>query len=232
MNKESMLKRFFLSILFILVGCKSSPSTHNAPIPDDFPVSIQQYVQAVEHWSNISQDLVNQTVNSLEKHKLSHVPLYIKHPPVKSEFAVAFHDFLIDGMVKKGIKVNRVNSNNIVFEYKIQSIAFNSDRYFPSLNKFGEETELANGLVVRRNVSESNTKALQNNSNESASHSSGNRAPKLELLISSAIVDKNVYLMKTTDIYYANQDDSTLYRGGRNETGARKKVFDDAFYHQ
>jgi len=232
MHKEFIFKSFLLSTILVIVGCKSTPSTHNAPIPDDFPITTQQHVQAVEHWSNIAQDLVNQTAMALEKHKLSQVPLYIKHPPVKSEFAVAFHDFLIDGMVKKGIKVNRANSNNTVFEYKIQSIEFNSDRYFPSSSKIGEEKVLANGLVVRRNVSESDTKALQRNANESTSHSSGNRAPKLELLISSAIVDKNLYLMKTTDVYYANHDDSNLYQGERNETGARKNVFDDAFYHQ
>lgn len=232
MIKEIMFKHFLLSVLFVLAGCKSSPSTYNAPIPDDFPITTQQHVQAVEHWSNIAQDLVNQTVIVLEKHKLTQTPLYIKHPPVKSEFAVAFHDFLIDGLVKKGIKVNRSNANNTVFEYKIQPIEFNSNRYFPSSSKFSEETVLANGLVVRRNVSESNTKALQNNTNETASHSSGDRAPKLELLISSAIVDKNIYLMKTTDVYYANQDDSNLYQSGRNATGVRKNVFDDDFYHQ
>lgn len=232
MNKVKTIKCFFLSTLFILAGCKSSPSTNNAPIPLDFAVSTQQHVQAVEHWSSIAQDLVNQTMTVLEKHKLTQTPIYIKHPPMKSEFAVAFHDFLIDGMVKNGIKVNRTNANNTVFEYKIQSIEFNSDRYFPSSSKFGDETVLANGLVVRRNITEANTNALQSNTNQSSSHSWGNRAPKLELLISSAIVDKNIYLMKTTDVYYANQDDSNLYQGERNGTGARKNVFDDAFYRQ
>lgn len=232
MNKLITIKCFFLSTLFILVGCKSSPSTNNAPIPADFAITTQQHVQAVEHWSNIAEDLVNQTMIVLDRHKLTQTPIYIKHSPVKSEFSVAFHDFLIDGMVKKGIKVNRTNLNNTVFEYKIQSIEFNSDRYFPSSSKFGDETVLANGLVVRRNVTEANTNALQRNTNQSGTQPWGNRAPKLELLISSAIVDKNIYLMKTTDVYYANQDDSNLYQGERNGTGARKNVFDDAFYHQ
>lgn len=232
MNKVRMFKYFFLTTIVILVGCKSSPSTHNAPIPHDFAITTQQHVQAVEHWSNIAQDLVNQTLIVLEKQKLTQTPLYIKHPPVKSEFTVAFHDFLIDGMVKNGIKVNRTNANNTVFEYKIQPIEFNSDRYFPSSTKFGEETVLSNELVVRRNVSETNTNALQNNTNQTSSHLWGNKAPRLELVISSAIVDKNIYLMKTTDVYYANQDDGNLYQGGRNKAGARKNVFDDAFYHQ
>lgn len=232
MYKGFIFNSFLLSTILVMVGCKSTPSTHNAAIPSDFPITTQQHIQAVNHWSNIAEDLVNQTVTSLEKHKLSHVPLYIKHPSVKSEFAVAFHDFLIDGMVKKGIKVNRVSSNNTVFEYKIQSVEFNSDRYFPSASQFGEETVLANGLVVRRNVSESKSSALQKNTNDSGNNAWGHRAPQLELLISSAIVDKNIYLMKTTDIYYANQDDKRLYQGGRNKAGARNNVFDDSFYHE
>lgn len=215
-----------------MAGCKSSPSTYNAPIPENFPVTTQQHLQAVEHWSNVAQDLVNQTVMTLEKHNLLQSPLYIKHPPVKSEFSVAFHDFLIDGMVKKGIKVNRVNSNNTVLEYKVQSIEFGSSRYYPSLSKFGEETVLANGLVVRRDVSASRQDPLQKNTNDPNQHTWGNEAPSLELLISSAIVDKNIYLSKTTDIYYARQGDKGLYQGGRNGTGTRNNVFDDAFYHQ
>lgn len=233
MNKILINKCLLLTVIWGLASCKSTSSTHNAPIPDDFSVTAQQHVQAVEHWSNIANDLVRQTVIALEKHKLTHVPVYVKHPPVKSDFAVAFHDFLINDLVKKGIKVNRVNLNNTVFEYKIQSVEFNSDRHFPSLSKSGQETILPNGIVVRRNVSESkNSLQSQTETAQSGQHSWGNRAPKLELLISSAIVDNNIYLMKTTDIYYANHDDKSLYQYGHSRPGSKNNVFDDAFYHQ
>jgi len=232
MNKILIYRSLLLSVIWVLAGCKSTASTHNAPIPNDFSVTTMKYIQAIEHWSNIAGDLGSQTVIALEKHKLTHVPVYVKHPPVKSEFAVAFHDFLINELVKKGIKVNRVNINNTVFEYKIQSVEFNSGRYFPSLSKSDQETVLPNGLVVRRNVSESKPETLQSYTDESVQHSWGNRAPKLELLISSAIVDNNTYLMKTTDIYYANHDDKSLYQGGSNGPTTTNNVFDDAFYHQ
>ena len=232
MKKDVLFKCTLLPCILLMLGCKSTQTTQNAPIPQDLPITTQQHLQAVEHWSNIAQDMVNQTVIALEKHKLFNVPLYIKHPPAKSEFAVAFHDFLIDGLLKKGIKVNRENANNTVLEYKVQSIEFNSDRNFPSYSKFGDEYVLANGLVVRRNVTEPNSNITQKQSSDSGGYSWNNRAPKLELLISSAIVDKNIYLMKTADIYYANESDKGLYQGKRHGAEIRNPVFDDAFYHQ
>jgi hypothetical protein len=227
------------SIIFVVAllgGCSGITKSPSVPIPQNFAQSNQRHIQAVEHWSIIAEDLANQTIVSLEKNKLSVSPIYVKHPSLKTEFSVAFHDFLVEELVKKGMKVNRSNANNTVLEYKVQAIEFNSYRDLALVGTKAKWTSVGAGILVVRDVLSKNFSSKATDIMTGAIlydfWNADEGAPKLELLISSAIVDKNVYVMKTTDVYYANRDDSNLYQGERNGSGARKHVFDDAFYHQ
>lgn len=223
-------------VVALLSGCSGIVKSPSAPIPQNFAQTNQQHIQAVEHWSIIAEDLANQAIVSLEKNKLSASPIYVKYPPVKTEFSVAFHDFLVEGLVKKGMKVNRSNANNTVLEYKVQAIEFSSYRDLALVGTKAKWTSVGAGILVVRDVLGKNFSSKATDIMSGAMlydfWNADEGAPTLELLISSAIVDKNIYLMKTTDVYYANHDDSNLYQGERNGTGARKNVFDDAFYHQ
>jgi hypothetical protein len=229
----------FFSFIFAIVffsGCSGLAKSPSAPIPENFPYTNQQHLQAVEHWSIIAQDLANQTIVALDKHQLSKAPIYVKYPPVKTEFSVAFHDFLIDSLVKMGMKVNRSNTNNTVLEYKVQAIEFNTDRDVALINTAAKWTSVGAGILVIRDVMR---KSFSSRSTDVMTGAilydfwkADEGAPKLELLVSSSIVDKNVYLMKTTDIYYANLGDKELYDVNRRQSGSSDRVFDDAFYHQ
>lgn len=220
----------------ILGGCTSIVKSPSAPIPEDFAKTNQRHLQAVEHWSVIADDLANQTISALEKNKLTGSPIYVKYPPIKTEFSVAFHDFLVEVLVKKGMKVNRSNASSTVMEYKVQAIEFNSSRDLALLGTKAKWTTVGAGVLVVRDVLRKNFSLKATDIMSGAIiydlWNADQGAPKLELLISSAIVDKNIYLMKTTDIYYANLDDKQLYENLGVRSGSRSKVFDDAFYHQ
>lgn len=232
-------KYFIFNYIFIVVfcsGCSGLAKSPSAPVPDNFAYSNQQHLQAVEHWSIIAQDLANQTVVALEKHKLASTALYVKYPPVKTEFSVAFHDFLIDGLVKKGMRVNRTNTNNIILEYKVQAIEFNTDRDLALIKTKAKWTSVGAGVLVLRDIMGKNFASKSTDVMTGAIlydlWKADESAPKLELLISSSIVDKNIYLLKTTDVYYANSGDKELYDNYRSRSGSSQRVFDDAFYNQ
>lgn len=222
-------------VVALLGGCSGIAKSPSAPIPQNFAETNQRHIQAVQHWSIIAEDLANQTITSLEKNKLSASPIYVKYPPVKTEFSVAFHDFLVEGLVKKGMKVSRSNANNTVLEYKVQAIEFSSYRDLALVGTKAKWTSVGAGILVVRDVLGKNFSSKATDIMSGAMlydfWNADEGAPKLELLVSSSIVDKNIYLMKTTDIYYANLNDKELYENTRTP-GARSRVFDDAFYHQ
>lgn len=226
----------FIFVFAFLGGCSNIAKSPSAPIPANFAQTNQQHLQAVEHWSIIAQDLASQTVVALEKHKLSDMPIYVKYPPVKTEFSVAFHDFLIEDLVKKGMRVSRSNTNSTVIEYKVQAIEFSSYRDLALVGTKAKWTTVGAGILVVRDVLRKNFSSKATDIMSGAMlydfWNADGGAPKLELLVSSSIVDKNIYLMKTTDIYYANVDDKELYDKSDTRSGSKSKVFDDAFYHQ
>ena len=234
MRNTNLIFRYVLVIAF-LSGCSGLSKSPSAPIPENFAKANQKYLRAVEHWSIIAEDLANQTIVSLEKNKLSALPIYVKYPPVKTEFSVAFHDFLVEGLVKKGMKVNRSNANNTILEYKVQAVEFSSYRDLALVGTKAKWTSVGAGVLVVRDVLSKNFSSKATDIMSGAMlydfWNADEGAPNLELLVSSSIVDKNIYLMKTTDIYYANLNDKELYENTRTP-GARSRVFDDAFYHQ
>ena len=97
------------STLAALAGCAVSP----IPLSQDFQTTSQQKVRAAGHWSQVSQDVVDQTAATLLKSGATlestiHVPM----PANASDFDRAFHEFLITGLVQKGWHV-LVPANNI-----------------------------------------------------------------------------------------------------------------------
>ena len=82
-----------------LAGCAMSP----IPLAENFQTTSQKKVRAAGHWSLVSQDVVDQTVATLQKSGATlestvHVPI----PANASDFDRAFHEFLITGLVQKG----------------------------------------------------------------------------------------------------------------------------------
>ncbi len=92
-----------------LAGCAVSP----IPEVENFQPTSQQKVRAAGHWSQVSQDVVDQTAATLLKSGATlettvHIPL----PANAGDFDRAFHEFLITGLVQKGWHV-LVPANNI-----------------------------------------------------------------------------------------------------------------------
>ena len=92
-----------------LAGCALPP----IPLVGSFPTTTQQKVRAASHWSQVSQDVVNQTAATLQKSGATlESTLHVPMPANASDFDRAFHEFLITALVQKGWHI-LVPANNI-----------------------------------------------------------------------------------------------------------------------
>jgi len=212
----------------LTTGC-ATVKNPEAPITENFPHSFQKQLQASNHWEIIANDLASQIQESIVNKKITARPIYLNLQSNQTDFTRAFNDFLITSLVKKGVAVSKLKSGSTIYEYKVQTVQYKSNRstFLPNKAKW---TTLAAGLVVFRNV------AHVINTADTAILGAGvladvwtaDGAPKLELIITSSILNDNLYLTRTTDIYYANEIDIHLYEG--NSSSKKSKAFDDPFY--
>lgn len=233
MYKELLRISAILPLLALVACATQNPATLNpqAPAPEHFEPSYQKQLNASVHWGAIASDMVDQLSATLHKNNISDKPVYINLYSERTDFSRAFHDFLTTQMVKKGVIVSKNKIGSTIYNYKIQPIKYASNRT-TSLPSRLRWTSLASGLIVVREIAD-----FLDGENESllaagvaADMWLGDTAPKLELVITSSILRHDIYIHRTTDVYYANNSDIHLYQQKFNSNG-RTEVFDDPFYN-
>lgn len=215
----------------IVSGCANTalqPSVYSpqAPTPEHFAPSMQRQLNASSHWSAIAMDLAKQLRKSLRKKDIVDHPIYLNLYSEDTEFTTAFNDFLSTHLVKMGMLVSKRREDAIIYNYKIQPVKYKSNRTTLQSDKF-RWTLLTAGVVVARNIVQHVGSPDLIAAGVGADLFQSQNAPKLELIISSSILSNDIYLHKTTDIYYANAKDVHLYR---QQQSNRSDVFDDPFY--
>lgn len=230
-NLTNYFKLSLLATLILTVSACASVINPDAPVPQNYPHSYQKQLQASQHWAIVADDMSNQIIKSLSEKGVLSKPVYVDIKSNQSAFSQAMNDFMITNLVKKGIKVSKSKAHSTVLDYKVQVVKFNSKRnvLLPSQLKW---TTLAGGLVVYRLVSD----AIDLNTFDQAVITGGaladlwsNRnAPALELVVTASVVIDDLYAIRTTDIYYANEEDKLLYGPGAKKTS--ENPFNDSFY--
>lgn len=225
----------------LAISACASVRNPDAPVPQNYPHSYQQQLQASRHWAIVADDMTNQIIKNLKENNALSKPVYVDVKSNQSDFSQAMNDFMITNLVKKGIKVSKSKAKSTVLDYKVQVIKFNSNRevLLPSQLKW---TALAGGIVVYRLLSE----AIDMNAFDQTVITAGavadlwgNRgAPALELVVTASVVIDDLYAIRTTDIYYANEDDKHLYEPRKIKTKkdqlnkTSNNPFNDSFYQQ
>lgn len=220
-----------LAILLLISGCASTISERSvyapdAPTPDNFTPSLQRQLNASNHWSAIASDLANQLKLTLNKKQLDNRPLYLNLYSEDTEFSGAFNDFLTTHLVKKGLMVSKRKSGATIYNYKVNTIKFKSFRTTTQTSK-SRWTALAAGVAVLTNVWDIGSADLIAIAS-GVDFFQNEKAPNLEIIISSSILSNDIYLHKSSDIYYANAQDIHLYRQQNQSTNS--DVFQDPFY--
>lgn len=216
----------------LLTACTAIKNP-DAPVPVNSPHTTQQQLQAAQHWATVASDMSEQINLHLTKNNLLSKPVFINPANSKTDFNRALNDFLITDLVQKGIKVSNVRSQSIVLDYKAQVIKFRSSRdvLLPSQMKW---MTLAGGLVVGRLIAD----AIDINTFDEVVLTTGlvtdlwvtNKAPKLELVVTSSILADQIYVSRSTSVYYANPEDLHLYEHPKSSKRESTSPFNDPFY--
>lgn len=229
LTMNSLFKIAIVCTLLLLGSC-SHLKHAEAPATEGFARSNQKHLQASQHWSVIADDLATQVKQALIDKKFNTSTIYISPDQTTTKFNQAFYDFLLTSLVKKNIKVSRVyQKTDLPLEYKINTVRFNANRNVLTTAKW---TSLAAGLVVMRNGLNFIDGAIDSLERDAITTAIGvdaynaGLAPNVEVVISTSIVKGNAYVLRNTDIYYANTSDAQLYDGAKRKSS----VFNDEFY--
>ncbi len=221
------------NLMLDLTGCVSRsamPSTPSAPTPENVDIEgeHQRQIQSSKQWQLVAEDMVTQLIATIQEKKLDKKPIYIHLQTRQTPFTTAFNDFLITALVQKGIKVSTQKPGSYIYNYKIQMIEYNSLRTTLTSDKY-KFTSLAAGLVVIRNIGDIlGVDGSLLATGAALDVGDFNLAPNMEIIMTSSIVDKRVFISRTTDIYYANRIDKHLYLpASRNKSS---DAFNDPFY--
>lgn len=233
------LTRIFLLFLCISISACSTGRLNKeayraeAPINYQFESTPQYELNASQDWSIIAKDIVDQLKSTSDRYRLSKRAFYLNLQSQDTEFTMAFKDFLVQHALKSGIKITNRQSNAIVLNYKVQLVEFNAFRSMHNAKKFSL-TRLGAGVIVARefldlvgankNVGKSIISAFAIDS------VLAQFAPQTELIVSTSILNKNIYIHKSNDIYYAESLDKDLYLTKHKKHNAKNNVFEDPFY--
>ena len=194
----------------VLAGCASSP----IPVSANFPITVEPKVRSAGHWNQVSQDVVKQTLESLNKVGASG-NLYVVKPANASEFDKAFNNFLITDLVKAG-RVVQVAPEGAALEVSYQTQIVRHNSYRPNFlpGRFTMITAglyAAYGLGIDPNIGDKMAGGLAAaiGADYIASESSGGPTAT-ELVLTTTITSGGRYLVRKTDVYYVEEVDAPL----------------------
>lgn len=193
----------------VLVGCVSSP----IPVSANFPITVEPKVRSAGHWALLSKDVVEQTLESLNRLSMPTHNLYVALPANATEFDRAFQQFLITDLVKSDRVVQQAPEGALEVSYQTQVVRHNSPRphFVP-----GRFTMVTAGLYAAYGLSTAPVGdkmagglALAGGADYVASESSGGPT-HTELILTTTIASGGRYLVRKTDVYYVEEEDTTL----------------------
>lgn len=177
----------------------------------------QQNMQTAHHWNVLANDVANRINNELIRQHFLSSSIYVRQscgkpnpcgPGQTFPFDQGFNDLLITQLVNFGINtVVAPDGTSLVVDYKVQVVYHQSERSLWA--KPGFLTALAAGVVVLRDAPwEIIAVAAAVDAYKASTMSDGH----YEVIITTSIVDKNKYVMRSSDIYYINDAEFRQYQ--------------------
>ncbi|GAM10698.1 hypothetical protein OR1_02991 [Geobacter sp. OR-1] len=200
-----------ISSILLLSGCASQ-----LPIPANYPISTQKKARAAHHWDVLADDIALQTQIAAygKESAIRDKPVYVREMREATPFNKAFRNFLITRLVNRGLAVNdHPVGGTVEINYDTQIVRHASNRY---THIPGTVTALTAGLWVIHGMVESGAEALPAALGVSAlmdwglGHYAGG-ATHTELIVTTSIVTDNQYRLRSSSIYYIEEEDSDLF---------------------
>ncbi len=198
---------------FFISGCARIPQ------PTGYPHSEQQKLQAAYHWNVLANDVANQINSELLERGYLDTSVYVNHSCGEGEncgsgktfpFDEGFNDLLTTQLVNFGVPTRPENDGkSLVVDYKVQVLYHQANRY--QWPQPGVLTALTAGIMVFRNAPWEFA-ALAGAAAVDALWSTSVLNGHYEVIITTSIVDNNLYIMRKSDIYYINDPDFWHYQ--------------------
>ena len=195
-----------------LAGC-----AYRSPIPlaENFELTSQPKVRSAGHWELVSNDVVAQTLSTLDKTGVAPgTQLHVALPPNPGAFDLAFREFLITKMVQSGAPVMQDPGPALNVTYNTQVVRHNSPRphFIP-----GQFTMIAAGLMAAYGLRHEHVDAqllaglgLTALADYGASINSGGPT-NTELILTTTVTRGGQYVARKTDVYYLENADTPLF---------------------
>jgi len=216
--QRGLVSVIVITALITLAGCMTQ-----TPVPVTYDYSTQQKMQAAHHWDILAQDVARETQKTLTHAGKQGEPVYVDF--VNSPYGEGFRDFLMTGLVNSGLKIlTEKREASIIVRYKAQLLYHIEDRWtrLPPGFMTASATALAGGVMVLREAFEYGSYAAQAatvtglgiGAAAVADALSGHFTkglPHTEVILTTSLIDGDIYLMRKTDIYYINDVDFQHY---------------------
>jgi hypothetical protein len=195
-----------------LAGC-----AYRSPIPlaENFELTVQPKVRSAGHWELVSNDVVAQTLSTLDKSGVAPgTQLHVALPPNPSAFDLAFRDFLITKLVQSGAPVLQDPGQTLNVTYNTQIVRHNSPRphFIP-----GQFTMIAAGLMAAYGLRHEHldtqllaTLGLTSLADYGSSINSGGPT-NTEMILTTTVTRGGQYVVRKTDVYYLENADTPLF---------------------
>lgn len=199
-----------------LTACGSAP----IPVASNFEYSVQKKVRSAGHWDLLANDVVAQTLGSLQKSGInSQSSIYVKLPQQPSAFDHGFREFVITKLVQSGVPVLQdANATDIHLSYGTQLVVHKSERphFIP-----GQFTLLAGGLMAayglrteHLDVKLAAALGLAGAADFANSINAGGPT-HTEVILTTSVTRGGQYMSRKTDVYYLEDVDAPLFLGTR-----------------
>lgn len=180
------------------------------PIASNHFVSFQKKAKSTHHWDVLADDVSGQIFQAISSSSISvNKRLTVAPPNSESSFNRAFNNFLIDGLVNKGLTVTKDKNDTSFISFETQLIRHNSSRY---THIPGSYTFLANGVWVLRNAVDYAQFILPPMALDAIMSLYAGPQTHIELVVTSSIYEKDRYVFRRSDIYYIESEDVDLFR--------------------
>jgi hypothetical protein len=181
--------------------------------------SSQQEMESASHWNVLANDIANRINKELMRQNYLTASVHVRHSCGKPgqcgaydtfPFDEGFNDLLTTQLVNFGINTVIAPENaNLLVDYKVQAVYHPSDWGTWNWPKPGMLTVLAAGISVIHDAPwgiipvAGAIDAFRVNYHDSGYY---------EVIITTSIIDKKRYVMRSSDIYYINNADFWHYR--------------------
>lgn len=188
----------------LLSGCRSQ-----LPIATTYPMSGQRKMQAAEHWDVLAEDVAEQVADALDDRvEMRLLPIDVVAEN-QGPFAEVFSELLMSRLVQEGLQVASAREGVVALKVKVQVVLHGSRMQRPTP---GLLTAIGAGVSVARDVSVDwiyGAAGLGLLADVGVGYLSTHSSH--EVVVTTALLHQNRFVMRSSDIYYINDQDYLQY---------------------